>query len=42
MLGLAGKALSSANYQGGAINPNRVRNAKIKEHNTGLSVPKVA
>ena len=30
MLGLAGKALSSANYQGGPINPNRVRNAKSR------------
>ena len=29
-LGLVGKVLSNANYQGGPINPNRVRNAKSR------------
>ena len=34
---LAGGVLFKANYQGVPITPNRVRNAKIKEHNTGMT-----
>ena len=36
-LGLAGGVLFKANCQGVPITPNRVRNAKIKEHNTDVT-----
>ena len=36
-LGLAGRVLFKVNCQGGPINPDRVRNAKFKEHNTGMT-----
>ena len=42
MLGLAGRVLFKDEVSRGPHIPNRVRNAKIKEHNAGLSAPKVA
>ena len=41
-LGLAGGVLFKANCQGVPITPNRVRNAKIKEHNTGVMETRAA
>ena len=42
MLGLAGRVLFKANSQEEAINPHRVRDAKIKEHNTGMMETRAA
>ena len=42
MLGLAGRVLFKENYQEGPINLHRVRDAKFKEHNTGLTKTKAA
>src|SRR5215216_3871038 len=42
MLGLAGRVLFKANCQEGPINPHRVKDAKIKEHNTGMTETKAA
>ena len=42
MLGLAGGVLFKDEVSRGPHIPNRVRNAKIKEHNAGLLAPKVA
>ena len=42
MLGLAGRVLFKVNYQEGTINPHRVRDAKIKEHNTGMMETRAA
>ena len=42
MLGLAGRVLFKENYQEGPINPLRVRDAKFKEHNTGMTETKAA
>ena len=41
-LGLAGGVLSKANCQGGPINPHHVRDAKFKEHNTGMTETRAA
>ena len=41
-LGRAGGVLFKANCQGVPITPNRVRNAKIKEHNTGMTETRAA
>ena len=42
MLGLAGRVLFKANCQEGPINPHRVRDAKIKEHKTGMTETRAA
>ena len=42
MLGLAGRVLFKVNYQEGPINPHRVRDAKFKEHNIGMTETKAA
>ena len=42
MFGLAGRVLFKANYQEGPINPLRVRDAKFKEHNTGMTETRAA
>src|SRR6266516_1413157 len=42
MLVLAGRVLFKANCQEGPINPHRVRDAKFKEHNTGMTESKAA
>ena len=42
MLGLAERVLFKANCQEGAINPHRVRDAKIKEHNTCMTETRAA
>ena len=42
MLGLAGRVLFKVNYQERPINPHRVRDAKIKEHNTGMTETRAA
>ena len=41
-LGLAERVLFIANYQGGPINSDCVRNAKFKEHNTGMMETRAA
>ena len=41
-LGLAGGVLFKVNCQGVPITPNCVRNAKIKEHNTGMTETRAA
>ena len=41
-LGLAGRVLFKPNCQGRPINPDRVRNVKFKEHDTGMMKTKVA
>ena len=41
-LGLAGGVLFKANCLGVPITPNHVRNAKIKEHNTGMTETRAA
>ena len=41
-LGLAIRVLFKANCQGGPINPHRVRDAKFKEHNIGMTETKAA
>ena len=42
MLGLAGRVLFKANCPEGPINPHHVRDAKIKEHNTGMMETRAA
>ena len=42
MLGLSGRVLFKANCQEGPINPHRVRDAKFKDHNTGMMETKAA
>ena len=42
MLGLAGRVLFKANCQEGPINPHRIRDAKFKEHNIGMTETKAA
>ena len=41
-LGLVGGVLFKANCQGVPITPNRVRDAKIKEYNTGMTETRAA
>ena len=41
-LGIAGKALIKANYQGVPIIPQPRKEHKIKEHNTGMTETKAA
>ena len=41
-LGLAGRVLFKANYQGGPINPQPHKERKIKEHNTGMMETRAA
>ena len=42
MLGIAGRVLFKESCQGVPIIPNHVRNAKIKEHNTGMTETRAA
>ena len=42
MLGLAGRVLFKVNCQEGPINPRRVRDEKIKEHNNGMTETRAA
>ena len=41
-LGLVGGVLFKATVKGSHKSPNRVRNAKIREHNTGISETRAA
>ena len=42
MLGLYGRVSFKVNCQEGPINPHHVRDAKIKEHNTGMMETRAA
>ena len=42
MFGLAGRVLFKANCQEGPINPHRVSDTEIKEHNTSMTETRAA